>query len=66
MIEIGNNRVQVEHGMSMLDYIKAQAEHENDVITLDEFSSAMRSGNRAQIEEAVSRMEAAGGYDNLD
>lgn len=54
-------------GMSMLDFIESRAEAQRrGVISLDEFSDAMRSGDRAKIEEAVERMHEAGGYENLE
>lgn len=54
-------------GRTMLDFIEAAARAEKQgKITLEEFSAAMRSGDESRIEDAVERMEAAGGYDNLD
>lgn len=53
--------------LSMLDIVNAQAAlAEKDKITLEEFSEAMRSGDRSTIEEAVAQMQEAGGYDNLE
>lgn len=54
-------------GMSMLDYIESRAEAaRNGVISLDEFTEAMRSGDQDRIEDAVQRMYDAGGYENLE
>lgn len=54
-------------GMSMLDYIESRAEAARQgEITLEEFTTAMRSGDRAKMDEAVERMYDAGGYENLE
>lgn len=52
-------------GRTMLDFIETMA-RAGSSITREEFAEAMRSGDEAVIEEAVEKMEAAGGYDNLD
>lgn len=54
-------------GLSMMDYINARIKaEESGEITLGEFTDAMQSGDPDQIETALERMEAAGGYDNLE
>ena len=54
-------------GRSMLDFITAAAEAErNGGITLEEWTRIRRNGTPEEIAEAVERMEAAGGYDNLE
>lgn len=53
--------------MSMLDFITAAAEAERKGgITLEEFTRIRRHGTEEEIAEAVERMNAAGGYDNLE
>lgn len=52
---------------SILDFIKAAAEAERrGGITLEEWTRIRRTGTPEEIAEAVERMEAAGGYDNLE
>ena len=51
---------------TMLDFINATIAAENDRITYDEWCDIRRSGTPEEIAEAVERMEAAGGYDNLE
>ena len=52
---------------TMLDFIMASAEAEQrGGITLAEFTEIRRHGTPEEIQEAVERMEAAGGYDNLE
>lgn len=54
-------------GRSMLDFITAAAEAERKGgITLEEWTHIRRHGTPEEIAEAVERMEAAGGYDNLE
>lgn len=54
-------------GRSMLDFINAAVEAERrGGITKEEFTKIMRTGTPEEIAEAVERMEAAGGYDNLE
>lgn len=54
-------------GRSMLDFIMAAAEAERrGGITLEEWTHIRRTGTPEEIAEAVERMEAAGGYDNLE
>lgn len=50
---------------SMLDFIMAAAEAEGKAITLKEWTEIRRHGTPEEIAEAVERMEAAGGYENL-
>ena len=52
---------------TMLDFIMAAAEAERKGgITLKEWCDIRRNGTPEEIAEAVERMEAAGGYDNLE
>lgn len=52
---------------SMLDFITAAAEAERrGGITKEEWTRIRRTGTPEEIAEAVERMEAAGGYDNLE
>lgn len=54
-------------GRSMLDFITAAAEAERKGgITLEEWTRIRRTGTPEEIAEAVERMEAAGGYENLE
>ena len=52
---------------SMMDFIHATIEAERKGgITLKEWCDIRRNGTLEEIAEAVERMEAAGGYDNLE
>lgn len=52
---------------TMLDFINATIEAERrGTLTYDEWCDIRRNGSPEEIEEAVERMEAAGGYDNLE
>lgn len=52
---------------SMMDFILASIETEGQGgITLEEWTTIRRNGSPEEIEAAVERMEAAGGYDNLE
>ena len=54
---------------TMLDYINAAIAYEQErgkKLTYDEWCRIRRTGTPEEIEEAVERMEAAGGYDNLE
>lgn len=52
---------------TIMDFINASIKAEEmGTITLDEFTAARNSGDPDRIAEAVERMEAAGGYDNLE
>ncbi|MCR4870369.1 MAG: hypothetical protein K5859_03605 [Atopobiaceae bacterium] len=52
---------------TMLDFIMAAAEAERKGgITLEEWTDIRRNGTPEEIAEAVERMAAAGGYDNLE
>lgn len=54
-------------GRSMLDFVNAAIEAERKGgITLEEFTRIRRNGTDEEIAEAVERMNAAGGYDNLE
>lgn len=51
----------------MLDFVNAAIEAERKGgITLEEFTRIRRNGTEEEIAEAVERMNAAGGYDNLE
>ena len=53
----------------MLDFINAtivrQTNREKNKITYDEWCDIRRNGSPEEIEEAVKRMMAMGGYENL-
>ncbi len=52
---------------TMLDFITAAAEAERKGgLTLKEWTRIRRYGTEEEIAEAVEKMEAAGGYDNLE
>lgn len=52
---------------SMMDFINAAVEAERrGGITKEEWISIRNNGTPEEIAEAVERMEAAGGYDNLE
>lgn len=52
---------------TMLDFILAANEAaRKGGITLEEWTNIRRNGTPEEIAEAVVRMEAAGGYDNLE
>jgi len=54
-------------GRTMLDFIMAAAEAERrGGITKEEFARIRRYGSEEELIEAVERMNAAGGYDNLE
>lgn len=54
-------------GMSMLDYIEGRAEAaRRGDISLEEFTTEIRSGDRKRMNIAVERMYNAGGYENLE
>ncbi len=51
---------------SMMDFINAAVEAERQGgITMEEWCDIRRNGTPEEIAEAVERMEAAGGYENL-
>jgi hypothetical protein len=54
--------------MTVLDFIQAaaKAEREGRKITREEFTYIRHYGTREELAEAVERMEAAGGYENLE
>lgn len=57
----------IRKARSVLDFIEARAEAERKgTITLEEFTTSMRSGDRDKMDEAVQRMYDAGGYENLE
>lgn len=52
---------------SVMDFINATIEAERQGgITYDEWCEIRRNGTPEEIAEAIERMEAAGGYDNLE
>lgn len=52
---------------TIMDYIRMQqALASGDSITKEEFTRVRNNGTPEEIAEAVERMEAAGGYDNLE
>ena len=52
---------------TMLDFITAAAEAERKGgITLEEWTRIRREGTPEEIAQAVERMEASGGYENLE
>lgn len=54
-------------GRTMLDFITAAAEAERKGgITKEEFTRIRRYGSEEEVADAVERMLAAGGYDNLE
>ena len=54
-------------GRTILDFITAAAEAERrGGITLEEFIHIRRHGTEEELIDAVERMNAAGGYDNLE
>ena len=54
-------------GKSVLDFINTAVEAERKGgITYDEWCYIRNHGSEAEIAEAVERMEATGGYENLE
>lgn len=51
---------------TMMDFITATIEASNSKITLEEFTRIRNTNDPEKIAEAVERMEAAGGYNNLE
>ena len=65
-ITFGDTVLHKKAGRSVLDFITAAAEAERrGPITKEEFTRVMQSGSDDERREAVERMEAAGGYENL-
>ena len=54
--------------LTMLDVINniIEQEQKGKTITKTEFADAVRSGDEERKLEAIEKMEAAGGYDNLE
>lgn len=52
--------------MTVMDWIQQAIEAGEKKITLEEFTRIRNEGTPEEIQEAVERMEAAGGYDNLE
>ena len=53
-------------GKSVLDYINMMVEaNRKGTITYNDWCYIRRHGTQEELEEAVERMMAAGGYDNL-
>lgn len=57
----------MSNAKSVMDFINTtiEAERRGD-ITYDEWCDIRRNGSPEEIAEAVERMEAVGGYDNLE
>ena len=53
-------------GLSILDYINRTIEFNNNPLTKEEFTRIRNYGSQEELEAAIEKMEAAGGYDNLD
>lgn len=55
-------------GRSMFDYMEAviAAQSKKAAITKEEFTRIRRYGTEEELIEAVEKMNAAGGYDNLE
>jgi len=51
--------------MSMLDFVNEMILSNDKSLTKSEFADIRRHGTVDELEEAVEKMEAAGGYDNL-
>lgn len=57
----------MSNAKSVMDFINTTIEAERrGGITYDEWCDIRRNGSPEEIAEAVERMEAAGGYDNLE
>lgn len=52
-------------GISMLEWINAVANMDDDEITKEEFAEAMRIGDESLKKEALEKMELQGGYECL-
>lgn len=52
--------------MTVWDWIQQSIEVDTKKITLEEFTRIRRDGTPDEVQEAIERMEAAGGYDNLE
>lgn len=64
---IEHNGKPVKKARSMMDFINAAVEAERKGgITLEEWTHIRNHGTSEEIAEAIERMEAAGGYDNLE
>lgn len=53
-------------GVTVLAWIQQALNASAEGITLEEFTRIRNEGTPEEIQEAVERMEAAGGYDNLE
>lgn len=51
--------------MTMLDYINSCINREKPP-TVEEFTRIRNFGTEEELQEALEKMEAAGGYDNLE
>lgn len=51
--------------MTMLDYIMLQVNQEQP-LTVEEFTRIRNYGTEEELQEALEKMEAAGGYENLE
>lgn len=52
-------------GKSMMDFINKMIESENSELTKEKFKMIRNSGSEEELIEAVEKMMAAGGYENL-
>lgn len=51
--------------MTMLDYINSCIDQEKP-LTVEEFTRIRNYGTEEELQEALEKMEAAGGYENLE
>ena len=51
--------------MTMLDYINSCISQEQP-LTIEEFTRIRNYGTEEELQEALEKMEAAGGYENLE
>lgn len=51
--------------MSILDYINRYISQEKP-LTIEEFTRIRNFGSEDELQEALEKMEAAGGYENLE
>lgn len=49
----------------MMDFINKMIESENSELTKEKFKEIRNNGSEEELIEAVEKMMAAGGYDNL-
>lgn len=51
--------------MTMLDYINRCID-QGEPLTIEEFTRIRNFGSEEELQEALEKMEAAGGYENLE